>query len=228
MLELRRVFGSYVAGVLGLLAPVKFKNFMEVRYWRKRLHQEGKFSNSHYEFFYTDFFGLSRKDYVGKSVLDIGCGPRGSLEWISKEADCTGVDPLVEKYRGLGIEEHTMNYVNAGVENIPFADGYFDIVTSFNNLDHVDDVGAAVSEIKRVTAKGGTFLLVTEVEHPATATEPQNLPRTIASFFGPEFCVVSQGICAVRDDHDIYRSLRDGNPFVEGEEGVVYARFVKT
>lgn len=222
-----RFIGSMAAMVLGRLAPIKFKSFMEFRYWRRRFAQEGELRNSHYEFFYTDFFGLSKDDYVGRRVLDIGCGPRGSLEWVSGNAECTGLDPLVSQYKKLGIEKHKMRYVEAGAENIPFENGRFDIVTSFNNLDHVDDVKDAISEIKRVTASGGIFLLVTEVEHGSTATEPQNLPKNVASLFEPEFEIVSQGICSVRSDHDIYQSLRDGSSFKVGEEGVVFARFCR-
>jgi ubiquinone/menaquinone biosynthesis C-methylase UbiE len=200
---------------------------MELRYWRGRYREEDRLRHSHYEYFYTTFFGLDRADYAGQRVLDIGCGPRGSLEWIADGAECFGIDPLVPQYKALGIDEHRMAYVHAGVEKIPFPDGDFQMVTSFNNLDHVDNIHKAVAEIKRVTSVGGTFLLITEVEHEASATEPQTLPRSIASWFEPEFDIFSQGICAIRDDHDIYRSLIDNRPFNPGEEGIVYARLVR-
>ena len=32
---------------------------------------------------YTVVFGLTRDDFAGKAVLDVGCGPRGSLEWAT-------------------------------------------------------------------------------------------------------------------------------------------------
>lgn len=208
-------------------APVRYKNWMELRYWRGRHRQEGLLSHSHYEYFYTTFFGLDRQAYSGKRVLDIGCGPRGSLEWIAAKAECVGIDPLVPQYRALGTDDHRMKYVHAGVEKMPFPNGHFQVVTSFNNLDHVDDIDKALTEIKRVTHLGGTLLLITEVEHEASATEPQNLPRSIAHRFEPEFKILSQGICAVRDDHNVYQSLRDNKAFEPGKEGIVYARFVR-
>ncbi len=210
---------------LRMLAPVRYKERMELQYWLGRKAHEGRLTGRHYEYFYTTFFGLDRGDFAGKRVLDIGCGPRGSLEWIAPEAQCTGLDPLVPQYRALGIDKHTMTYVHAGAEDMPFPEGHFQIVTSFNNLDHVDQVDRAVDEIKRVTARGGTFLLITEVEHEASPTEPQNLPRTIAHQFEPEFEIVTQGICAIRADHNVYQSLRDNERFQSGEPGIVHARF---
>jgi ubiquinone/menaquinone biosynthesis C-methylase UbiE len=227
MSAIRRILSRAVHTAFPKVAPVHYKHWMELRFWRGRHRQEGRLRHSHYEYFYTTFFGLSREDYAGRRVLDIGCGPRGSLEWIAADAECIGIDPLVPQYSALGINDHRMAYVHAGVEEIPFPDGDFQVVTSFNNLDHVDNIHMAVAEIKRVTSVGGTFLLITEVEHEASATEPQNLPRSIASWFEPEFEILSQGICDIRDDHDIYQSLRDNRPFNPSEEGIVYARLVR-
>ncbi len=68
-----------------------------------------------------------------------------------------------------------MRYVQTEVENLPFPDDHFDVVSSFNSLDHVENVETAVSEIGRVIRPGGTFLLLVEVGHPPTWTEPHNL-----------------------------------------------------
>lgn len=226
MIAIQRVV-SRALSVFFEFSPVKFKRWMEFRYWRRIKRQEGQLKHDHYEYFFTEFFGLARKDYTGKRILDIGCGPRGSLEWISADAECVGLDPLVPQYRSLGIDNHRMKYVHARAEEIPFPDDYFDIVTSFNNIDHVDDIKKAVAEIKRVVSPSGMFLLITEVEHEASATEPQTLPADIASWFTPEFDILSQGICAVRDDHRVYQSLRDNKLFKQGEAGIVHAHFVK-
>lgn len=227
MLQLREFLYQLFCKTFIFFAPVKFKNWMEYKYWKRRHDKEGELKNNHYEYFYTSFFGLSRNDYIHKKILDIGCGPRGSLEWISSEAECVGIDPLIDKYYELGIDKHKMKYVNSSAENIPFPDGYFDIVTTFNNLDHVDDVNKAIEEIKRVVAKGGTLLLITEVEHDACPTEPHNLSRLIAHQFEPEFMVVQESLCAIREDHDVYQSLRDNLPFIDGKEGIAFAKLIR-
>ncbi|MEE4173879.1 MAG: class I SAM-dependent methyltransferase [Xanthomonadales bacterium] len=224
---IRELLARAATSVFRTLAPVRYKQRMELAYWRGRVEHEGRLRGPHYEFFYTDFFGLDRGFYAGKRVLDIGCGPRGSLEWLAAEAECTGLDPLVPQYRALGIDQHRMTYVHAGAERIPFPDGHFQVVTTFNNLDHVDDVAKAIAEMKRVTSPDGTLLLITEVEHEASPTEPQTLPTTIAHQFEPEFAIQSQGLCAIRDDHNVYQSLRDQAPYRAGTEGIVFARFTR-
>jgi SAM-dependent methyltransferase len=103
-------------------------------------------SSDHYAWFYTREFGLTQQDDVGKRVLDIGCGPRGSLKWAEGATDRIGVDPLVEGCRTPRIDEHAMRYVASGAESIPFPDGHFEIVATFNSLDHVDNVDAAIRE----------------------------------------------------------------------------------
>lgn len=215
-------------GLMQRAFPTRTKNASEMAYWQQRSEAEPDgLRNDHYKFFYTEFFSLSDDDYRGKAVLDIGCGPRGSLEWADMAARRVGVDPLVNKYRELGIDRHAMEYVHAGAEKMPLPDASFDIVCSFNNFDHVDNVEKSVREIKRVTKPGGLFLLITEIDHPATVNEPHCLPRNVAAWFAPEMSVMSDRVFGVRPDHDLYRSLREEVSYVPGEEGIVCAKLVR-
>ena len=101
-----------------------------------------------------------------------------------------------------------MRYVEAGSEQLPFDTAHFDIVTTFNSLDHVEDVGAAVAEAQRVLAPGGTLLLIVEVGHKATLTEPHSLDETIAACFS-QVNEVSREVFGVRDDHNLYGSISE-------------------
>jgi ubiquinone/menaquinone biosynthesis C-methylase UbiE len=101
-----------------------------------------------------------------------------------------GLDPLADDYRALGIESHPMEYVAAPAEAMPFEDASFDVVTSLNSLDHVDDLGRAISEIKRVVRPGGHVVLVVEVGHEPTWSEPQALSWDVCARFAPELDVV--------------------------------------
>lgn len=148
------------------------KGWHELNYWQGRQQAEGTLKNSHYLPLYTTMFQVDRSFYASRRVLDIGCGPRGSLEWATETAERVGLDPLVEQYRTLGIARHAMTYVAAPAEHIPFGDGHFDIVTSLNSLDHVDDPKAAMVEIARVLKPGGSFLLEVEIGHDPTPMEP--------------------------------------------------------
>ncbi|NIQ15431.1 MAG: hypothetical protein GTO02_13850, partial [Candidatus Dadabacteria bacterium] len=61
----------------------KEKTHYEFAYWEERKKAEGILGNQHYEYFYTLHFNLNAISYNRKSILDIGCGPRGSLEWAN-------------------------------------------------------------------------------------------------------------------------------------------------
>ena len=167
------------------------KGDAELAYWRERKKVENRLRNSHYKRFYTEHFGLTDADYDGKRVLDIGCGPRGSLEWAETALERVGLDPLAEQYLAeLGAGEHAMDYVASGSERIPFPDGHFDIVCSFNSLDHVDDLDKTIAEIGRVVAPGGYFLLLVDVNHKPTACEPISFGWEIVDKFVPPLRVV--------------------------------------
>ncbi len=151
------------------------KEFCELMYWRAIKLFRKKLNNDHYKFFYTTYFSLPEEFYDHKNILDIGCGPRGSLEWADNAKQRIGVDPLAEKYMDLGAKEHRMAYVNGYVENLPFPDNSFDIISSFNSLDHVDNIEAACHEIKRTLKVGGLFLLIVDIHQYSTLTEPQTM-----------------------------------------------------
>lgn len=94
-----------------------------------------------------------------------------------------GLDPLADEYVKLHERPQQMTYLAAGAEDIPFGDGHFDFVSTFNSLDHTDDVGAAIAEITRITRRGGSLLLLCDVGHEPTPTEPQAFGWEIADRF---------------------------------------------
>jgi hypothetical protein len=77
--------------------PVRHKERHEMEYWKSRVAAEGRLKNGHYLELYTSHFGLEPEFYRGKRILDIGCGPRGSLEWADMAAERIGLDPLARR-----------------------------------------------------------------------------------------------------------------------------------
>lgn len=155
------------------------KSEAELSYWKNQYNKQ-QFSNCWYEYYYTENFNIEKKDYFNKKILDIGCGPLGSLEWISENAKCFGLDPLSNDYYcNFDCKNHNMTYIKANSENIPFPDNYFDYVTSINSLDHVDSVEETLSEIHRVLIPKGIFLLIVEINHPPTVCEPHELTENL-------------------------------------------------
>ncbi len=205
---IRPLIRKLINPIATVFFPIRWKEYNELRYWKKQKRKQGILVNEYYEFFYTTHFGLSKEFYKSKKVLDIGCGPRGSLEWADNTKRRVGLDPLADEYLKLGAKDHAMEYVSSGSENIPFEDDYFDVVCSFNSIDHVEDLEKSISEIKRVLKKGGCFLLITDVNHKATACEPHEFSWDFVEEFKPEFKIEKIGRFEKSED-GIYESLKN-------------------
>lgn len=169
---------------------VDTKGAYEYAYWKSRHLEERTLDNGFYESMYTVGVGLDADAYAGKRILDVGCGPRGSLEWCTQAAERVGLDTLVERYRKLGIDQHEMRYIASGAEEIPFDDGHFDIVTSYNSLDHVVDVDEAIDEMTRVLAVGGMLVIVVDIHRRPTVAEPHTIPWDLGARLADRYEIV--------------------------------------
>jgi SAM-dependent methyltransferase len=117
--------------------------------------------------------------FEGKICLDIGCGPRGSLTWLTNAKYAIGLDPLAEAYTRFGIHGHNMLYLRASAERIPLVSAYADVVFSMNSLDHVDDLRGTCTEIRRVLRPGGHFIGSLNLNEPASTAEPWTLTESL-------------------------------------------------
>ena len=91
-------------------------------------------------------------------VLDVGCGTGRNLELYARLGEVEGVDPseeAVEFCRGRGLA----GVHRAAATELPFADGRFGLITATDVIEHVADDGAALAEMRRVSAPGGALLL---------------------------------------------------------------------
>jgi SAM-dependent methyltransferase len=212
---------NLIGPVLQTIFPSMVKRRAELKYWSERYSAENQIlSNTHYEPLYTSAFELDCSAYSGKRILDIGCGPRGSLEWADVAAQRVGLDPLVPDYRKLGIDRHKMEYCAAPSHKIPFPDGHFDFVTCLNALDHVDDFEGTVGEIKRVTKPGGFFLLSVEIDHAPTPAEPITITREKLRAFGPEFELVREELFGTPEDHNLHAAILSKLTYVPNQPGI--------
>tara|TARA_R110002072_G_scaffold19826_13_gene73074 strand:+ start:520 stop:1179 length:660 start_codon:yes stop_codon:yes gene_type:complete len=198
---------------------VKFKESFELAYWKMTKKRDKLFGNDHYEYFYTEYFGLDKSFYEAKGVLDIGCGPRGSLEWANMTKERIGLDPLANAYMKLGASNHQMRYVADYVENMPFNDDYFDVVCSFNSLDHVGDLEQSCREIKRVIKPGGLFLLIVDIHNYPTPTEPQSLKWDFLETYFSEFEKVDVKRLKRKGSGKIYSNLKRAEILKDSEFG---------
>ena len=91
-------------------------------------------------------------------ILDVGCGTGANLLLLSKYGQAEGVDVSEDALafcRARGLDKVTLG---AG-EEMPYADGTFDLVTAFVVVEHMDEDLAGLKEMRRVLRPGGRVLL---------------------------------------------------------------------
>jgi SAM-dependent methyltransferase len=102
-----------------------------------------------------------------RSLCVVGCGPAEGLDWLRPFAGpggwVIGVDPDPTHARAL---QSGVQVVVGRMEAIPLAAGAVDAVLAFDVLEHVDDDGAALREVRRLIKPGG-LLAVTVPAMPS-------------------------------------------------------------
>jgi SAM-dependent methyltransferase len=94
------------------------------------------------------------------AVLDAGCGTGGMLQHLYELGAPVGIDISADALHFAGRRDNRL-LANASVSRIPFLDGTFDLVTSFDVVYHravADDV-EALAEMARVLRPGGTLFI---------------------------------------------------------------------
>ena len=140
------------------------KNIKQVMEFKKNVYQ---FTSEEYTDFYSGLNTISRNrltdintpslnfilDNLYKdagNLLDVGCGRGYLLKQIKKKYPAlklSGVD-VVEKYASSEFK-----YIKGNIENLPFEDKSFDVVTCCHTIEHIINLDQAILELKRITRK---------------------------------------------------------------------------
>jgi ubiquinone/menaquinone biosynthesis C-methylase UbiE len=103
------------------------------------------------------------------NALEVGCGPYTNIRLISRV--CTPrhlylSDPLIQTYLGFNMTFLNETYRNATcylddhpLEELPFADDYFELAVMINVLDHVRDASMCMNSLIRVVKPGGFVII---------------------------------------------------------------------
>lgn len=108
------------------------------------------------------------KRFVGTGsgqALEVGCGEgRISRELKALGYHVTATDAVDAMVAAAAEADSAHEYHVTSADALPFDDGRFDLVMAYNMLMDVENVPAAVSEIRRVMKKDGTLFI--SLVHP--------------------------------------------------------------
>ena len=93
-------------------------------------------------------------------ALDVGCGEGRFCRMLASVGiTVTGIDPTPALIGAAQTRGPRRRYLRGRAETLPFGDGGFDLVVSYLTLIDIPDIDAAIREMARVLAPGGTLLI---------------------------------------------------------------------
>jgi len=124
-------------------------------------------------------------------VLDIGFGTGFPLIELAKRfgsfATVYGIDPSEEAVEAVvtkinHFELKNVRVFSGNAQNMPFRDGYFDLIVSNNGLNNVNDMQAAFVESARISKPGSPLIFT--VNMPGTMTEFYDIYSSVLVSYG--------------------------------------------
>jgi GT2 family glycosyltransferase/ubiquinone/menaquinone biosynthesis C-methylase UbiE len=105
-------------------------------------------------------------DFVsGKTVLDAACGEGYGSEMLARMAKrVTGVDldqQVIAQAKKKYLKTDRIEFAVTTCSSLPFKDGAFDVVISFETIEHFTEQTAFIGEVNRVLNAGGTLIMST-------------------------------------------------------------------
>ncbi|CDM65090.1 class I SAM-dependent methyltransferase [Pyrinomonas methylaliphatogenes] len=111
----------------------------------------------------------------GKRVLDVACGSGYGLAVLRRSArEVVGVEVELDVARRARVEVSKDTFVSIIVADgckMPFVNGCFDVITSFETIEHIHHRARFLEEIRRVLKTDGMFIISTPNAH---YTQPVN------------------------------------------------------
>ena len=161
-------------------------------------------------------WGFSHLDLQGnEQVLDCGCGGGANVAVFLRMVDeghVTGLDystVSVEKARAVNraaIDAGRCEIVQGNVQELPFGDGQFDVVTAFETVYFWPEIACCFAEVHRVLKSGGVFMITNETTGKTGAHEKwQKLVDGMSVYTGEELeaLLIGAGFARVEVDEDL-------------------------
>lgn len=125
---------------------------------------------------------------AGREVLDVACGVGYGTATLARVAGRVvggDIDEPSVSYARRRYARPNVEFVVLDATALPFDDGSFDAVCSFETIEHLDDPQALARESARVLRPDGTFLVSTP--HAAETTYTPDNPHHRVEFSRADF-----------------------------------------
>ena len=179
---------------------VTHKGMVEYQASRHALNSPGNFKTREEYILYLigqSAYVRAARLSVGKRVLDLGCNTGYGTAILSGQAAmATGADVSAKALRlaRKRYPDRSIDFRQIDGEKLPFEDGSFDLIVSFQVIEHVVDYEKYLGEIKRVLSQSGTVLFTTP--NASTRLEPGMPPWNefhVREFNGEELAALLGG-----------------------------------
>ena len=121
-------------------------------------------SESAYEHLHRYY--IAREHAIGKRVLDVASGAGYGSDLLAEVAlEVVGLDcsEIAVQYASETYVRPNLSFLRGDAEKLPFGAGSFDLVTSFETLEHLssEDQESFLNDVMRVLSADGLFLMST-------------------------------------------------------------------
>jgi ubiquinone/menaquinone biosynthesis C-methylase UbiE len=102
-------------------------------------------------------------DYAKRSILEVGCGSGGGLNFLSRIVDADSIVGLdissgaVRQANAAFSRGRKLRFIKGDAEELPFSDGELDVVLNVESSHNYPDIDKFLGEVARVLKPGGYF-----------------------------------------------------------------------
>ena len=116
--------------------------------------------------FHRDRYRLACEYTENKVVLDIASGTGYGADILyklgrAKEVYGVEINRDAVDYANTIYGSEFVKYIQGSILDIPFDDSFFDVLTSFETIEHVNDETRQIEEVKRVLKNNGLYIIST-------------------------------------------------------------------
>jgi len=159
----------------------------------------GYFENCHRDKAFKECWQAASGSWDDKIVVDIGCGPGNLYATLGGSPKLLiGVD--ISRTSLKMAQKVGYTPILADAHNLPFTDGFADIVAVNATLHHCDNMNKVLAEAARLVRPGG--LLITDHDPQQTAWDWKGLAMLLYKIRVPIYRLLSLGKFMSKTEHD--------------------------